>query len=153
MFQNEGGPCGLLATVHAFYLKHLLFVNKVNINLITKQHQENFIASAITDTLMNAASETKSGDVTLVVIQGAKSGKIKPISPTQCQKIMDKNGEDLRKQVLGVIKSQIRMFVEQKGQGVILVVYSVILTRGIAELAADMDMPDCALINEYGYAS
>ena len=45
------------------------------------------------------------------------------------------------------------MFVEQKGQGVILVVYSVILTRGIAELAADMDMPDCALINEYGYAS
>jgi hypothetical protein len=68
MFQNEGGPCGLLATVHAFYLKNLLFVNKVNINLITKQHQENFIASAITDTLMNAASETKSGDVTLVVI-------------------------------------------------------------------------------------
>lgn len=58
----------MLATVHAFYLKNLLFVNKVNINLITKQHQENFIASAITDTLMNAASETKSGDVTLVVI-------------------------------------------------------------------------------------
>ena len=55
--------------------------------------------------------------------------------------------------MLGVIKSQIRMFVEQKGIGVILVVYSVILTRGIAELAADMDMPDCALINEYGYAS
>ena len=102
---------------------------------------------------MNAASETKSGDVTLVVGQGAKSGKIKPISPTQCQKIIYKNGDDLRKRVLDGIKSQIRMFVEQKGQGVILVVYSVILTRGIAELAADMDMPDCALINEYGYAS
>ena len=45
------------------------------------------------------------------------------------------------------------MFVEQKGQGIILVVYSVILLREIAELAADMDMSDCALINEYGYAS
>ena len=67
MFQNEGGPCGLLATVHAFYLKHLLFVNKVNINLIRKQHQENFIASAITDIFINAASVTKSGDVTLVI--------------------------------------------------------------------------------------
>ena len=55
--------------------------------------------------------------------------------------------------MLGGIKRQIRIFVEQKGQGVILVVYSVILTRGIAESAADKDMPDCALINKYGYAS
>lgn len=84
MFQNEGGPCGLLATVHAFYLKHLLFVNKLNLNQITKQHQENFIVAAITDTLLNAASETKTGDVTLAVGQGAKSSKIKPISPSQC---------------------------------------------------------------------
>lgn len=44
-------------------------------------------------------------------------------------------------------------YVEPKGQGVIVLVYSVILTRGLQELAADMDMPDCALINEYGYAS
>jgi ubiquitin carboxyl-terminal hydrolase MINDY-3/4 len=25
IFQNKGGPCGILATVNAFFLKHLLF--------------------------------------------------------------------------------------------------------------------------------
>ena len=26
IFQDKGGPCGILATVQAFFLKHLLFV-------------------------------------------------------------------------------------------------------------------------------
>ena len=26
IYQEQGGPCGILATVQAFFLKHLLFV-------------------------------------------------------------------------------------------------------------------------------
>jgi len=38
-------------------------------------------------------------------------------------------------------------------QGVILLVYSVILTRGIQNIQSDMDMEGCTLLNEHGYAS
>ena len=38
-------------------------------------------------------------------------------------------------------------------QGVILLVYSVILTRGINKIAGDMDLEGSTLINEHGYAS
>jgi ubiquitin carboxyl-terminal hydrolase MINDY-3/4 len=38
-------------------------------------------------------------------------------------------------------------------QGVILLVYSCILTRGIANIQSDMDLQDGTLLNEHGYAS
>lgn len=38
IFQDEGGPCGILATVQAFFLKHLLFVHKVKLTDVTHQH-------------------------------------------------------------------------------------------------------------------
>ena len=38
-------------------------------------------------------------------------------------------------------------------QGVILLVYSCILTRGIHKIKEDMDLEDSTLINEHGYAS
>ena len=67
IFQDKGGPCGILATVQAFFLKHLLFVQKqtlTNINLMTRN---NVIASAITDILLNSASGNPSGAVQLVL--------------------------------------------------------------------------------------
>jgi len=39
------------------------------------------------------------------------------------------------------------------GSGVVLLVYSVILTRGISNIESDKDMTDTTLINEHGYAS
>jgi len=39
------------------------------------------------------------------------------------------------------------------GSGVVLLVYSVILTRGVKNIDADKDMEDTTLINEHGYAS
>ena len=44
-------------------------------------------------------------------------------------------------------------FLSEVGPGVVCLVYSVILTKGVQELAADMDMEGIVLINEYGYAS
>lgn len=32
--QNQGGPCGILATVQAFFLKHLLFGAKMSLNYL-----------------------------------------------------------------------------------------------------------------------
>ena len=44
-------------------------------------------------------------------------------------------------------------FTSQHGQGAILLIYSVILSKGVQNIKLDLDMQDTCLINEYGYAS
>ena len=67
IFQEKGGPCGILATVQAFFLKHLLFVQKQKLTSINVGSRNNYIASAITDILLNSASGNPSGTVVLVL--------------------------------------------------------------------------------------
>ena len=67
IFQDKGGPCGILATVQAFFLKHLLFVQKQTLNNINLMTRNNILASAITDILLNSASGNPSGAVQLVL--------------------------------------------------------------------------------------
>ena len=63
IFQNKGGPCGILATVQAFFLKHLLFVQKQTLHNVNMQMRYSLLSSAITDILLNAASGNPSGTV------------------------------------------------------------------------------------------
>ena len=63
IFQDKGGPCGILATVQAFFLKHLLYVQKQTLTNINMMTRNNIIASAITDILLNSASGNPSGAV------------------------------------------------------------------------------------------
>ena len=39
IYQDQGGPCGILATVQAFFLKHLLYGAKMPLHYL---HQKNF---------------------------------------------------------------------------------------------------------------
>ena len=48
--------------------------------------------------------------------------------------------------------SNIGNFVDQTGPGVVCLVYSVILSKGVEQMEADFDF-EISLINEYGYAS
>lgn len=49
--------------------------------------------------------------------------------------------------------SNISTFVEQVGPGVVCLVYSVILSKGVQEMLDDFDFEGIGLVNEYGYAS
>lgn len=42
---------------------------------------------------------------------------------------------------------------QQDGHGAVLLVYSIILTRGIENILHDMDMRENSLLTEHGYAS
>ena len=55
IFQNQGGPCGILATVQAFFLKHLLYLAKIDLTKINLAKRENYLSAAITDILVNAS--------------------------------------------------------------------------------------------------
>jgi hypothetical protein len=39
------------------------------------------------------------------------------------------------------------------GHGVVLLVYSILLTKGLLNIVNDMDMKDNSLLTEHGYAS
>lgn len=54
LFQDKGGPCGIIATVNAFYLKHLLYGHKRKLD--DSSVFKECLASAITDVLLNASN-------------------------------------------------------------------------------------------------
>ena len=55
--------------------------------------------------------------------------------------------------VFNAVKENISYFINPDGHGAILLVYSVILSRGIQNILGDMDMQDNSLLTEHGYAS
>ncbi len=67
IYQKEGGPCGILAAVQAFFLKHLLFVTQTKITDVNKDARENLIVAALSDILINACSETGSKSIVIAV--------------------------------------------------------------------------------------
>ena len=54
--------------------------------------------------------------------------------------------------MLSSVLSNIGSFVDPAGPGVVCLVYSVILSKGVEQMEADFDY-EISLINEYGYAS
>jgi len=55
--------------------------------------------------------------------------------------------------LFNLVMMYLSLFTHSTGQGVILLVYSVILTRGISNVRSDMDLESNTLLNEHGYAS
>ena len=53
----------------------------------------------------------------------------------------------------GLVKQYAQFYCQEDCQGIILLVYSIILTRGIDNIRSDMDMAGNTLLNEHGYAS
>jgi hypothetical protein len=66
-------------------------------------------------------------------------------------KLVAKNNNP--KTIFELVRDNIGYFVAADGHGVILLVYSVILTKGIENIYNDMDMKENSLLTEHGYAS
>lgn len=93
---------------------------------------------AIADILFNASNEGET-DVTLVIptdmMGGEDISQQQPILPHYCKKIRINSKSVAQKQLLqmihGIVKLYLSLFNQANCQGVILLVYSVILTRGV----------------------
>ena len=114
------------------------------------------LALALADILANASADGAT-DICLVLPAGtARSSK--PLQPQQCVKLTipaeaTRSAADTLQLLHAVIKQHASAFDRPDCQGVILLVYSVILSRGVERIRSDMDMAGCTLINEHGYAS
>jgi len=81
----------VIATVQAFFLKHLIFVKKVKIHNHQQVYaqQDECLAAAITDILMNASN---GGDKIVLVLPAGLINRAN-ISPSQCQKMTFNAGQ------------------------------------------------------------
>lgn len=58
IYQKDGGPCGILAAVNAFYLKHQLYIAQTSLQTaITNDRRDNYLAAALAEILINASDE------------------------------------------------------------------------------------------------
>ena len=94
---------------------------------ITQREQNNFVAAAITDILMNATDGKRSP--VLVLPKGSHTSNT-PILPGQCLKLTFNDSKSLFEAVF----DSVRTFVTKQGPGVACLVYSVLLTTSLAQI-------------------
>eukprot|EP01006_Ploeotia_vitrea_P053751 TRINITY_DN67817_c4_g4_i10.p1 TRINITY_DN67817_c4_g4~~TRINITY_DN67817_c4_g4_i10.p1 ORF type:complete len:820 (-),score=62.27 TRINITY_DN67817_c4_g4_i10:2422-4881(-) len=163
--QHEGGPCGVLAVVQAFMIKHLLHDTHTATESITPDVWDAGCAAALSTILWNIAKELPEqtayvclppagsglGDANNSNNNNASSSGMLPrikLENFRLFSFKDYDGlKNFMVQKLGVFKAS-------KGPGCILLVVSCILTRGGASsVRGDMDMAESSLIVEHGYCS
>eukprot|EP00043_Microstomoeca_roanoka_P012315 m.118681 g.118681 ORF g.118681 m.118681 type:complete len:592 (-) comp15455_c0_seq2:2112-3887(-) len=151
LVQHEGGPCGVLAVVQAFILKELMFGADMAGLRPTPEQQETALINAITTILLGIQS---SGETILALIGPKKAQHIKPTF--KCDNITEKltliscaSEFDLRR----AVKANLSQFTAEGAPGVILLLYSAVLTRGLSSIREDMDEEGSKLIGSHCYCT
>lgn len=137
--QLYGGPCGILAPVQAYVLKYLVFETSNPVPLFGELPQANeALVFALTSMLMQARSRQN-----VRVVLGESLSSLKCYTCNTADQI-----RSLLNQHVAVLQSPI---------GVLLFVYSMLLTRGVKEVKADMDPPqeqmEQCLVARFGHCS
>ncbi|XP_073250378.1 probable ubiquitin carboxyl-terminal hydrolase MINDY-4 [Porites lutea] len=146
--QLKGGPCGVLAAVQAFVLKHLLFGGKKGDSKKKLQpssrERTKALTSAISEILWRAGDSR--GAVVALPTGGSNvfgAGRYKPDQLTEALVLYTfKSSESL----LSFISQNISQFESDSSSGCILLLYSVILSRSIRKVISDMDEPQGRLM-------
>lgn len=153
--QLKGGPCGVLASVQGFVLKHLLFgVNKGDVKKKlhpSSRERTKALASAISEILWRAGDNKKA---TVALATGGSNvfgaGRYKPDQLTETLVLYAfKTSESLQ----NFISQNITQFESDTSSGCILLLYSVILSRSIERVRSDMDEPNGTLMGAHGYCT
>ncbi|KAI1889249.1 hypothetical protein AGOR_G00177200 [Albula goreensis] len=153
--QKKGGPCGVLASVQACVLQHLLFENTSRHSACqklqaSKAEQTRCLVIALAEILWRAGGRKMA---TLAISSGRQQfipgGRYK--SDGIMEMLMFKevhNFEDLKL----FLENHIQQF-EFGPSGCILLTISAILSRSIKMVRTDFDVPSNTLIGAHGYCS
>lgn len=153
--QLKGGPCGVLAAVQGFVLKHLLFGGKKGDTKKKLQPSSRERTKALTSALSEIlwrAGDHKTATVALPT-GGSNffgAGRYKPDQLTEALVLHDfKSSESLQ----SFLAQNITQFESDKSSGCILLLYSVMLSRSIQKVILDMDEPTNTLMGAHGYCT
>ncbi len=147
--QGHGGPCGILAPVNAFIVKRLLFDPEskdvkhgndgAECPLTPTDKQSQAALFRVLSTILETASQN-GGTNSITVITGNEYAKY------------------LRRKTFKKASEVEQFYSErvpllQSKSGVLLFVYSVLMTRGVGTVTADMDDQSLALVARFGHCS
>uniref|UniRef100_A0AAY4BZ22 Ubiquitin carboxyl-terminal hydrolase MINDY n=1 Tax=Denticeps clupeoides TaxID=299321 RepID=A0AAY4BZ22_9TELE len=167
--QFEGGPCAVIAPVQAFVLKNLLFnAENANWREISEEEQKSLLCSTLSELLESACqsqahtfslaawSRRKNADV---AVENADPSQPEPSRSTEQHTPGESRSHsdakqtvssvcELREVVLSLYDSWRNKF------GVLLFLYSVILTKGIENIRNEIEDPSETLIEPvFGHGS
>jgi len=151
LWQNEGGPCGILAAVQGYILKHMMFISTAG-KTPNQNQQKNCLVGAFTDILWgireaNIRKNYTERDIYIAYVS-EKTGSQIP-KPENCSKHVLHFEE--RKGLFRFIHKNFHIFTCDVG--VVLFAYSAILTKGAANIRREMDFEANTLIGSHGYCT
>lgn len=143
--QTAGGPCGVLASVQACLLRHLLYEQRVaDVGSVTKEEFHTALAHALTDIFWQAGEERSA---TVAVVRGKRGvGMDDEAAMRSLEFRADGVTESLTlyqassyEDTLGAVLASINEFSAPDGPGVPMALYSTVLSRGIERVRGDME--------------
>ncbi|KAL3131825.1 hypothetical protein ABBQ38_007539 [Trebouxia sp. C0009 RCD-2024] len=147
LVQQQGGPCGLLAAVQAHVMAAIMS-QEPNGNLdITAEQQ----ASVLVTALASAVWQVSDGHTAQLVCCSQPSTAA--LSFDQLCSSATQLSCTSRLAVEAAFRQQLRQFQEPHGYGLILLLFSLLLTHGVRQTRQDMDEPQTCLIALHGYCS
>ncbi|XP_063680567.1 probable ubiquitin carboxyl-terminal hydrolase MINDY-4 isoform X2 [Bolinopsis microptera] len=154
LVQHKGGPCGILAAVQALVIKHLMAHYYGNLSPSNAERQQ-VLTKVLASILWQAANYDGGMKYAYVCYDSGRS-------KFQSSILYRKDGitEKLqfsRCSTLTATENCVQEFLPQfqspMGKGCILFLYSLILSRGVDAIKADLDEPGVALMANHGYCS
>ncbi|XP_045124454.1 probable ubiquitin carboxyl-terminal hydrolase MINDY-4 [Portunus trituberculatus] len=158
--QKKGGPCGVLACVQAYMMKSLIFGTSIApttspVSPLRPSQREWLwsLAVAITEILWKAGQ----GEKAILAMPGSFAHFTEHGVGRYSQDGMTENltlHEFVEQRDLyDAVTRHLTAFTSETSSGCVVLLYSLILTRGIENIQGDMDPGGGHLINSHGYSS
>ncbi|XP_037788520.1 probable ubiquitin carboxyl-terminal hydrolase MINDY-4 [Penaeus monodon] len=160
LVQNKGGPCGVLACVQAYMMKCLIFGTPVSPStspvspLRPSQREWSWaLASAITEILWKAGEEKKA----ILALPGsfahfAEHG-VGRYSNDGVTENLNLHEFVVQGDLYDAVNRHMSVFTAETGSGCVILLYSLLLTRGLENVETDKDAGGGHLLNAHGYSS
>ena len=145
LVQKEGGPCGLIASVQAELLRHLLFSPSQAdraLRDVTESDRQSALFTALSSMLWRAGGSRRVRLVTTAsltarsVTEGLTVVELDSLSSVQL-----------------CLQQHRSAFCGESGCGLLLLLFSLVLSRGLSQCSEDFDQPECSLIGRHHYCT
>lgn len=139
--QHQGGPCGVLAVVQAMLVRH------ISVGGVLAASSE-AAASRLIDSLAGIVWSARVGRLATVV--SCRAPELPPMREAGDHLVQTSCRSE--EEVRGAIQAAAGAYTRPSGGGVALLLYSMLLTRGLAMVARDADFPS-PLVLPNGYCA
>ncbi|KAG2430114.1 hypothetical protein HXX76_010213 [Chlamydomonas incerta] len=150
LVQKLGGPCGVLAAVQAHILG-ALYSPATGFNTTPRTPEQlSALTSAIAEILWDARMGPHS---VLVLPEGEAGGAASKLGYDQLCRTLTSHSAASREALVDLVRGALPLLMSEDGWGVVLLVMSAALSRGVANVRADMDEHDNSLMGMHGYCT